>query len=189
MAQAVGTMLGMFWMKIFKDTKRSFVVAGFIHVAILGIATVVLSRLSTMQFIVIMSASSFFTGLMEAYILPLFAAASDYGVWKSGARADGLNMSAYSVALRVGTTLSTTIRVAILAGVGYNAKAYDAGEAVPKAVLTQLGNFHTLYPFILAIICVGLVALLYPISDKKLKEIKDDLADRRRAEEAADAGR
>ena len=186
-SQAGGAVLGVYWLKIWKDSKRAFVIAGCLQIVILGIATFVARDMAPWPFTLIMCANQICTGLMEAYTLPLFAGASDWGTWKTGARADGLNMSAYNLALRVCITVGTVIRTAILTGVGYDAAAYQAGGAVPETVKNALFNFQVFFPFLISILAVGSVAFLYPLNDKKLAEIKLELNERKKAEEAAKA--
>ncbi|NLZ93520.1 MAG: hypothetical protein GX922_05845 [Firmicutes bacterium] len=182
MSQAIGVALGIAWLKIFKDSKRAFVAAGILHVIVLVISVFVVGKVSTIVFILTMSASQIFVGLMEAYTLPFFAAASDYATLKTGVRTDGLNMSVYGLALRVSTTVATVVRVSILAAVGYNAALYVDGVGPSQAVLNQFAYFQTLYPLILAAVAVALVAFFYPITDKKLQEIKDELNRREQAD-------
>ncbi|NLZ38569.1 MAG: hypothetical protein GX893_03055, partial [Firmicutes bacterium] len=73
------------------------------------------------------------------------------------------------------STLSTIIRTAMLAGVGYDAAAYAQGAAPSEAVLNLFRNFQTLYPLLFGIVAFGIVQLFYPITDKKLAKIQEEI--------------
>lgn len=175
----LGAVFGVVWVKIFKDSKKAFVAGGIAHIIILLIATLIFKHLSTAMFVVIISVASFFGGVIEAYLMPMFAAAADYGTWRTGEKADGLNMSIYSVSIRVGMTFSVMIRTTLLAAAGYNAAKYADGALPSAEVIKTLINLQTVLPLTLAIVCFGLVAFFYPLNDNKLAKIRTEIdADR-----------
>jgi Na+/melibiose symporter-like transporter len=174
-AELAGSVAGVYWLKIMKDSKRAFTVSGLLHIATLVVVVFTIRGLPLTGIIALLTINQFFVGLLSAYVLPFFAAASDYGALRTGTRTDGLNMSTYVLALRVAVVIATSFRVGVLARVGYDAKAYAAGAAPSAAVLNQLLNFQSLYPLILSILGVALVFFLFPINDAKLKEIKEEL--------------
>lgn len=175
LATVAGTLFGIFWVKFFKDSKRAFLAAGVGVITTLLVMNFVVSSVSAMIYIVFVIIQNFFGGIVVAILLPLFASASDYGALNSGIRTDGLNMSIYTLSIKVGITLSTAIRVALLASAGYNAALYVDGVMPTVEVLNQLKNLQTLYPLILAIICFALVFFFYPLNDKKMSEIRAEL--------------
>ena len=175
LSAVVGVICGLFWVKIFKDSKKAFVAGGVVQIIILLIATLTFNNLTTGMFIAVISCASFFGGIVETYIMPMFAAAADYGAWKTGERTDGLSMSLFSVSVRVGMTFSTLIRTALLATAGYNAAAYVNGVGPSQDVIGTLINLQTILPLIFAVVCFGLVAVLYPLNDKKLARIKEEI--------------
>ena len=166
---------GAVWIKIFKDSKRSFVAAGVTHLIFLAILTVIIRSASVTVFLLLVALASFFAGVIEAYLMPLFAAAADWHAWKTGERSDGLTMSTFNLSVVLGSTLSTIIRTAMLAGVGYDAAAYAQGAAPSEAVLNLFRNFQTLYPLLFGIVAFGIVQLFYPITDKKLAKIQEEI--------------
>jgi len=181
LATAIGTFTGIFWVKLLRDSKRAFIAAGMCVIVTILAMSLVVSTVSPKVFVILVIIQNFFCGVVGAILLPLFAAASDYGTLKSGVRTDGLNMSTYNLAIKVGITLSTTVRTAILASVGYNAKLYAAGTLPTAEVLNQLKNLQTLYPLILSVLCFALVFFFYPITDARLREIRAELKARETA--------
>jgi Na+/melibiose symporter-like transporter len=174
-AELAGGVAGVYWLKIMKDSKRAFTVSGLLHIATLVVVVLTIRGLPLTGIIAILTVNQFFVGLLSAYVLPFFAAASDYGALKTGIRTDGLNMSTYVLALRVAVVIATSFRVGVLAKAGYDAAAYAAGAVHSAAVLSQLLNFQSLYPLALSIVGVALVTFLFPINDTKLKEIREEL--------------
>lgn len=175
LSAVVGVICGLFWVKIFKDSKKAFVAGGVVQIIILLIATLTFNNLTTGMFIAVISCSSFFGGILETYIMPMFAASADYGAWKTGERTDGLSMSLFSVSVRIGMTLSTFVRTALLATAGYNAATYVNGVGPSQDVINTLINLQTVLPLVLAVVSIGLVAVLYPLNDKKLARIKAEI--------------
>ncbi|MFZ7131822.1 MAG: MFS transporter [Eubacteriales bacterium] len=175
LSAVVGVMFGGVWIKIFKDSKRGFVASGICHIIFLGIITLTMKSLTANTFIILICGSSFFAGLLEAFIMPLFAGAADWGAWKSGKRQDGITMSIYSITITTGVLVSTIIRTFIMERAGYNAAAYAAGEVPTTAVLNMLASMQSTLPFILSIICIAIVAFFYPLNDAKLAKIRSEM--------------
>ncbi|MPW26151.1 MFS transporter [Alkalibaculum sp. M08DMB] len=175
LSAVVGVMFGGLWIKAFKDSKRGFVASGICHIIFLGIITFTMKSLSANAFIILICGSSFFAGLLEAFIMPLFAGAADWGAWKYGKRQDGITMSIYSITITTGVLVSTVIRTFLMDRAGYDAAAYAAGEAPSAVVLNTLASMQSTLPFILSIICIAIVAFFYPLNDSKLAEIRDEM--------------
>jgi Na+/melibiose symporter-like transporter len=174
---AGGTFLGIFWLKVFKDSKRAFLAANI--GMIVSIASLIfLIPLGPVVFIGVTFVQNLFCGIIAALLLPLFAAASDYGTFKTGVRADGLNMSAYTLAIKVGIALSATFRASILAVAGYDAALYTDGVKPTEEVFAALRNLQSVYPLVIAIVAMLIVWFLYPINDRKLAEIREGIARR-----------
>lgn len=171
-AQIVGVFLGIYLLKLVGDSKKAFLVAGIGHIAALGVSIFLTN--STMGFIAISAIHSLFAGMMEAFILPFFAAACDYGTWKTGAKADGLNMSVYTLALSIASAVSIAARSFALDRIGYDASLYVDGVLPSQDILNLFANFQTLFPFLLSIVAVALV-VFFPLNDEKLKTIREDL--------------
>lgn len=178
----LGVLFMPLWNKLIKDTKRCFVSALFLEAIVYVISLKVVTPDSPIANIVIFSAASFFAGLAEGFILPMFAAATDYGIWKTGANMRSLSMSTYGLSVRIGSVLSIAIRTALLGFAGFDSKAIASGAAVPAEVKTTLFNMTTVYPLILTVIVFVAVLFLYPITDKKLEQYRRDIAERQTAQ-------
>ena len=166
---------GTVWIRIWKDSKKAFVAGGAMHVIFLGILTMVIKSASVTVFLLLVALASFFAGSIEAYLLPMFAAAADWHAWKTGERSDGITMAVNGLTVRCASTLSTIIRTALLAGAGYDAAAYAQGAAPSEAVIGLLRNFQGLYPMLMGIVAFGIIQILYTLTDKKLAVIQEEI--------------
>jgi Na+/melibiose symporter-like transporter len=183
LAHALGAAFGLIWLRYLKDSRRAFICAGIIDLGILTAATLFLPRLSSTNYIMMMSVGQFFRGLEKAYILPFFAAAVDWGTWKTGVRAHGLNMAVYTLCTSLASVVGTWLRTALFQYTGYNAAAYAQGAAPSQAVLGAIGNMAVGYPLALIGFSILIFIFGFQINDSKLKEIKAEL----KAREAAAA--
>lgn len=169
----IGVMFGPLWKGIFKETKRCFVSAMFVHVAIMAVLAIFFKSFTPAMFIGIFAISSLFMGLLENYILPMFAAASDYGAWKSGNRLDGITMAIYSLTIRTGILTATFIRTAIL--VAANLDAVTAGGEVTTQFVTKMSYLFSWIPFGLGIVALLILMFLFNLNDEKIGKINSDL--------------
>ena len=169
----VGVTLGPIWKKIFKETKRCFVSAFLVHFIVLIIIALTFKSLPLMGFMILFAISSLFMGMLENYILPMFAASADYGAWKNGERTDGLTMSIYSLTIKTGTLVSTTIRTAVLVAAGLD--AITAGGPVTDHFVNTMSAFWTWGPVALATLSLASLLFIFNLNDEKIKWINDDL--------------
>ena len=169
----VGVMLGPIWKKIFKETKRCFVSCMLVHVILLAVIAVTFRASSLMLFMVLFGVSSLFMGMLENYVMPMFAASSDYGAWKTGSRMDGLTMSVYSLTIKTGTLVATTLRTAVL--VAANLDAITAGGAVTAEFVSILSAFWTYAPLALGILSLLVLAFVFNLNDQRIADINADL--------------
>lgn len=173
LAAIIGVSFGPLWKSIFKETKRCFVTCMMVHVGITAIIAVVFRSLSLTGFLVLFGASSFFMGMLENYILPMFAAASDYGAWKSGQRMDGLTMSIYSLTIKTGTLISTVLRTAVLMKAGLD--AITKGGEVTEMFTSTLSTFWVMGPLVLAVMSLLCLMFIVNLNDDRIKSIGEDL--------------
>ena len=169
----IGVALGGIWKKIFKETKRCFVSCMTTHVVILALIAVFFKALGMYGFMVLFAISSLFMGMLENYILPMFAAASDYGAWKTGQRMDGLTMSVYSLTIKTGTLVSTTLRTAVLVAAGLD--AVKAGGEITEKFTATLTTFWTMGPLVLGILSLLALMFLFNLNDERIGNINSDL--------------
>lgn len=173
----IGVVFGPAWSKIFKETKKSFVACMLVHTAILVLTAVFFKNMSLTTYLIFFGAGSFFAGMLENYIMPMFAASADYGAWKSGTRVDGVTMSIYSLTITSGVLFATIIRTAALNAMNYGAAVavVDGGGQVPTEVYNGLSTLFTFYPAGLAILSLLCLIFIMPLTDDKLKKINEDL--------------
>ena len=173
LAAIIGVAFGPLWRKVFKETKRCFFMCMLTHVIVMLILALFFTSMGAYAWMAIFSVSSFFMGMLENYIMPMFAASSDYGAWKSGERLDGVTMSIYSLTVTTGTLVATIIRTAVLNRVGLDAVV--AGAAVTESFLSGLGLLFSWIPFAMSVVSL-LFVVLFPLTDARMAQINEDLA-------------
>ncbi len=176
----IGVMFGPLWSKIFKESKRSFVAAYITHMIFLAIMAITFKSLSGTAFMALFACSSFFMGMLENWIMPMFAASSDYGAWKTGSRMDAFIMSIYTLSVTASLFVTTLVGSTALNSFNYTEwiAKYTAGTVgITPDIVSGLSNLFTLVP--LAISCVALCCLLFifNLNDKKIRAIQADLAE------------
>ena len=173
LAAIIGVAFGPLWRKIFKETKRCFIACMTTHVVVMLVMAIFFNSFSAVSYMVIFAVSSFFMGMLENYIMPMFAASSDYGAWKSGNRLDGVTMSIYGLTITTGTLVATIVRTAVLNRVGLDAVV--AGAAVTASFTSGLSLLFSWIPFIMSVISL-LFVFVFPLNDKRIAQINEDLA-------------
>jgi GPH family glycoside/pentoside/hexuronide:cation symporter len=120
----------------------------------------------------------FFTSIFAGYVLPLlwsmFADIVDHQELTTGRRATGLIFSSSSMSQKLGWALGAALSGWILAIFNYNP------QAAQQAVETIFGErlMISIFPaFCCLLAFVGM--LFYPLSDKKVKEIIEQLDQKR----------
>lgn len=178
LAAIVGAMLVPVVYRIFKDTKRCAAMTYIAQVAIYAVAYFVVSPTNVWGTIIIISAASFFNGMSDSFLQPLFAHGADYSALKSGNKDYGLNMAVFALSITTGSLLSTITRTAALAGGGFDSAALAAGAAVPEGVKAAIHNLNTIYPLIFCVAIALILIFIYPLNDKKVEEIQKEIAAR-----------
>ena len=176
----IGVMFGPLWTKLWKESKRAIVTAFMAHMVFLVIMFFTFKTGGVNLFIVLFGCSSFFMGMLETWVLPNFAAAADYGAWKTGARMDTLTMAIYSMCMTVCMVITTLVATAFLNSFDYTGwlQQYNAGAVgITDAVYNGLSNLFTLAPLVLSILSLCSLMFIYNMTDDKLKKIQADLAE------------
>ncbi len=189
LAAIVGVMTVPLFLKLFKDNKYSYCAAFTAQCVLYGISLFVVSPSDPIGTIAILAAASFFNGVSDGFIIPMFAGAADYSAWKSGNKDYGLNMAVYSVSVRAGNVLSVVIRTALLAAASFSVQVITDTGVVSDAVMTVLHDYNTLYPFICCVLITVGMLLLNPLNDKKITQYRAELAERAESAEAAAASK
>ena len=104
----------------------------------------------------------------------MYTDSADYSEWKNGRRATGLIMAASLFALKLGLTFGGSIVGWFLSFYNYVPNETQTAEALNGIVL-----LFSVYPAIFGIIG-GLLMIMYPLTNKKMIEIEEDLTKRRK---------
>ncbi|MDZ7373532.1 MAG: MFS transporter [candidate division KSB1 bacterium] len=118
---------------------------------------------------------SFLLGPVSVLQWAMYTDTADYGEWKKGRRATGLVMSASLFALKLGLTLGGAVSGWILGYYGFVANQPQTPET-----LYGIRMLMSFYPAIPGLVGAALM-IFYPLSNRMMKKIEQDLAERRRA--------
>jgi glycoside/pentoside/hexuronide:cation symporter, GPH family len=116
---------------------------------------------------------SFAWGPVSALQWSMYTDAADHLEWTTGRRLTGLLMAASLFALKIGLAIGGWFVGGVLAYSGYVANQAQTGDA-----LTAIRLLMSLYPAAFGAIGVVLM-LFYPLTNRKMAEIEQDLAVRR----------
>jgi GPH family glycoside/pentoside/hexuronide:cation symporter len=118
---------------------------------------------------------SFVMGPMSPILWSMYTDAADYSEWKYGRRATGLVMSASTMAQKLGWTIGGSVAGWLLAAFGFQANMAQSVEAI--------SGIKLMMSFIPAIggIVGALVMLLYKLDNKTMKQIEEELEERKSA--------
>jgi GPH family glycoside/pentoside/hexuronide:cation symporter len=119
---------------------------------------------------------SFFFGSVSVLQWAMYTDTADYGEWKLGRRATGLIMAASLFALKLGLTLGGAIVGWVLAYYGFVANQVQASNTQSGIVMLM-----SIYPAIFGIIG-GCLMLFYPLTNKMMIKIEEDLTARKNDE-------
>lgn len=115
---------------------------------------------------------SFLLGSVSVLQWAIYTDTADFGEWKFGRRATALIMAASLFALKLGLTLGGTFVGWILGFYGF-----EAGVAQPAETMTGIRLIMSIYPALFGIIG-GAIMLYYPLTDKMMVTIEEDLTAR-----------
>ncbi len=105
----------------------------------------------------------------------MFAESADYFEHKSGLKAQGFIMSLFVFPVQIGIALSGGIVNWLLAAMGY-----EAGAALTAAQVVSMQNLILLLPGIM-FVAAFILTLFYPLSGKRVEQIRTELAARQTA--------
>lgn len=175
MSGTIATILGAIFTKWFAkklDKKNTY--AGFLVASALLCASFYVLRPEDVVLMLILNIFvSFFFGPVSVLQWAIYTDTADYGEWKYGRRATGLVMSASLFALKLGLTLGGAVVGWILGYYGFVANQEQTLEAMEGIKLLM-----TLYPAGLGILG-GVLMAFYPLTNKFMAKIEEDLIARR----------
>ena len=118
---------------------------------------------------------SFFFGPVSTLQWAMYTDAADYSEWKNNRRATGLVMAASLFALKLGLSLGGAFVGWILAYHGYIANQAQSPDSMRGIILLM-----SFYPAIFGV-AGGLLMLFYPLTNKMMIKIEEDLTARRKS--------
>lgn len=118
---------------------------------------------------------SFFFGTVSVLQWAIYTDAADYGEWKYGRRATGLVMAASLFALKLGLTLGGS-----LVGWMLELHGFVADTAQSEGALFGIRLIMSFYPALFGVIG-GLTMFFYPLTDRMMVTIEEDLTSRHEA--------
>ena len=118
---------------------------------------------------------SFVLGPVSVLQWAMYTDTADYSELKTGRRATGLVMSASLFALKLGVALGSAILAWILAGYGYEPNVQQTATSLQGIKLAM--SFYAAIP---ALIGAGIM-IFYPLSNKMMVKIEEELTARRKS--------
>lgn len=154
--------------------KRSLMIAAFSLGAIFNGAIYFVSPDNITTMMTLATIGEFFAGMMPVLFFSMMGDTADYSEWKNHRRATGLIFSAGTFINKTGHGFAGAMVLIVLAMYGYdtNVESSIVGS-IPGMVLLMTG-----IPVVIGIVGV-IFTLLYPLDDKKMKQIENDLIVRR----------
>ncbi len=120
--------------------------------------------------------SEFAAAIFPTLFFAMLGDAADYSEYKNGRRATGLVYSAGSFATKFGGGIAGAIIGLVLAAFSYD----GMNEVAIKGAIPGIIMLMSWIPTVIALIAAGVMAF-YPLDQKKMDEITDELNNRRKA--------
>jgi GPH family glycoside/pentoside/hexuronide:cation symporter len=161
------------WFSKLLDKKNTY--AGFLIAAVLVNAGFHVARPQDVILIYVLNLLfSFFVGPVSVLQWAMYTDTADYSEWKNRRRATALLMAASLFALKLGLALGGSLVGWILANYGFVANQTQTAEAMTGIVLLL-----SVFPAIFGI-AGGLLMMRYPLTNKMMVTIEEELTARRR---------
>ncbi len=116
-------------------------------------------------------------GPLSVLIWAMYADTADYAEWKNGRRATGLIFSASTMSQKFGWAFGAFVALNLMAQLGFAPNQAQSAESLRGLIL-----LFSLIPAGMGVISVAIL-LLYPLSDKRIAVIGNELAERRKADD------
>jgi GPH family glycoside/pentoside/hexuronide:cation symporter len=112
-------------------------------------------------------------GPLSVLLWAMYADTADYAEWKRGRRATGLIFSASTMSQKIGWAFGAYVSLMLMSQVGFAANEVQSEESLGGLIL-----LFSLIPAALGIVSI-IISLAYPLNDKKVDQIVNELKDRR----------
>lgn len=160
------------WFSKLLDKKNTY--AGFLIAAAVVNAVLYVVRPQDVILIYVLNLLfSFFVGPVSVLQWAMYTDTADYSEWKNNRRATGLLMAASLFALKLGLTLGGAFVGWLLAYYGFVANQEQTPEAM-SGIVSLLSIFPAIFG-----IAGGLLMIRYPLTNKMMVKIEEDLTVRR----------
>lgn len=160
------------WFSKLLDKKNTY--AGFLIAAAVVNAVLYVVRPQDVILIYVLNLLfSFFVGPVSVLQWAMYTDTADYSEWKNNRRATGLLMAASLFALKLGLTLGGACVGWLLAYYGFVANQEQTPEAM-SGIVSLLSIFPAIFG-----IAGGLLMMRYPLTNKMMVKIEEDLTVRR----------
>jgi len=113
-------------------------------------------------------------GPLSVLIWAMYADTADYAEWKKGRRATGLIFSASTMSQKIGWALGSYIALNLMAQVGFAPNVEQSAESLDGLIL-----LFSIIPAIMGILSI-IILYFYPLNDKRVAEIENELKQRRK---------
>jgi len=114
-------------------------------------------------------------GPLSVLLWAMYADTADYAEWKNKRRATGLVFSASTMSQKFGWAFGAFVALSLMSQVGFAPNQAQSAES-----LKGLISLFTIIPAALGVVAL-LISIFYPLNDKKVKVITDELKARREA--------
>ncbi len=113
-------------------------------------------------------------GPLSVLLWAMYADTADYGEWSRDTRSTGLIFSASTMSQKFGWAFGAFVALNLMSQVGFQPNETQSSES-----LHGLVALFTLIPAAIGILSV-IISLFYPLHDKRVAEISNELAERRK---------
>jgi len=118
--------------------------------------------------------SSITSGPLSVLIWAMYADTADYNEWKHGRRATGLIFSASTMSQKFGWAIGAYVALTLMSQVGFEPNQTQSSES-----LNGLISLFSIIPASFGVLSI-LIISFYPLSDKRIEEIGEELENRRK---------
>ncbi len=114
-------------------------------------------------------------GPLSVLLWAMYADTADYAEWKRGRRATGLVFSASTMSQKFGWAFGAFVALNLMSKVGFAPNQAQSAESLKGLIL-----LFSLIPAGMGVVSI-IIALIYPLNDKRVAQISADLENRRKA--------
>jgi GPH family glycoside/pentoside/hexuronide:cation symporter len=118
-------------------------------------------------------------GPLSVLVWAMYADTADYTEWKHGRRATGLVFSASTMSQKFGWAFGAYLALNLMSQVGFVANAEQSADSIQGLIL-----LFSLIPAGMGILSV-VISLFYPLNDKKVDVMINELKERRALRETS----